>query len=385
MLARVIARSFRLRRRQLLVAAAAVLLASTLISALGTLSLQMERKAGKELEAYGANLLLAPRSASLDAGVGGLAFGDVREQGAMPEQALEVLDSGLIEGVRVYAPYLFALAEVGERKVMAAGTQFHRLKAIAPYWQIEGAWAQEGAEGSAMVGRKAAAALSLRPGDLFNLSFREGARQYRVTGLVDVGGSEDNQVFVDLGSVQDLSGRPGQIDLVQIRTSSGGRSPAATAAELEQALPGVEARLVRQMAEAEQNVLFKVQLLLGLVAAIVLLAAAAAVFSTMTGSVLQRTKEIGLMKALGARDSRVALVFLAEAWAGGLVGGLLGNILGLALAQVVGRSVFSTYLSPQAPAAAATLLAALALTTLASLGPLRRALSVDPIIALRGE
>ena len=91
------------------------------------------------------------------------------------------------------------------------------------------------------------------------------------------------------------------------------------------------------------------------------------------------------MKALGARDSRIALIFLTEAWTIGLAGGLLGNIFGLGMAQAIARSVFNSYLSPQIPVIPLTVAAALAVATVAALGPVRDGLAVEPVVTLRGE
>ncbi|MBI2287676.1 MAG: FtsX-like permease family protein, partial [Chloroflexi bacterium] len=88
---------------------------------------------------------------------------------------------------------------------------------------------------------------------------------------------------------------------------------------------------------------------------------------------------------LGAKNRRIAVIFIAEAWTIGLIGGLLGNILGLGMAQAIARSVFSSYLSPQIPVIPLTLAAALAVATVAALGPVRKALNVDPVVTLRGE
>jgi len=216
------------------------------------------------------------------------------------------------------------------------------------------------------------------------LDFGGATKEFSVAGVAEVGGSEDNQVFIELRTAQLLSGRSGQVDLVQVRASTENRPLAEIAAELEKNLH-VKARVVSQIAEAEETVLFKIELLMALITLLTILASGVAVFSTLTSSILERVKEIGLMKALGAKNSRIAVIFLAEAWAIGLVGGLLGNIIGLGMAQAIAKSVFDSYLSPQIPVIPITIAAALAVATIAALGPVRKALTVDPVVTLRGE
>lgn len=385
MLRRIIARSLLARKKNLLLATAAVLLAATLMASLISLSLGMKTKASRELEAYGANITLLPEGMSLPAGAGKLPLANTVSDGYIAEQDLGPLKAGELDAVKSYAPYLYTIATFKGQKVVLAGTLFDRLRELAPYWQIEGEWAKDSNAGEAsVIGRKVAQRFDLHPGDRFLLDSGGGAREFSINGIADVGGSEDNQVFVNLKTAQLLSGREGQVDLVHLRASTERRPLPEIAAELEKSL-SVKAKVVSQIAEAEARVLFKVELLMVLITALTLLTSAVAVFSTLTTSVMERMKEIGLMKALGAKRSQIALIFLAEAWAIGLAGGLLGNVLGLGMAQVIAKSVFDSYLSPHIMVLPATVFAALALATLASLGPVRSAIAVVPVVTLRGE
>lgn len=386
MLPRLIIKSLKLRKKRLAIATLAVLLASTLVTALVNLSLDIGAKAGSELEAYGANLLLLPRTMSLPAGAGRLAFGEVTGEGYMDDRVMSYLESGQKEAVKAYAPYLYAIAERKGQRIVVAGVRFDNVRALAPYWQLNGTWPEgTGRENQSIVGSNVARRFSLNIGDDLPLEFGGNSRTFRVEGIVQVGGSEDNQVFIDLGMAQALVQRPRQVDMLQMRAAPPGKDLRILAAELEKDLPGVQARVVGQIAGNEEKVLFKVQLLIGLITALILLVSALAVFSTITASVLERTKEIGLMKALGARSRGIVLTFMAEAWAIGLGGGTAGIVVGLGLGQLIGRNVFNTYLAFYTAIIPVTLITAMLTTTLASLWPVTRALAVEPVIALRGE
>ena len=163
------------------------------------------------------------------------------------------------------------------------------------------------------------------------------------------------------------------------------RSLDAILAELQAGLPEAEVRPLAQFARAEATVLNKVRLLIGLVAALVLIAGALTVAGTLNTIVIERRAEIGLMKAVGAADGRVAGLFLAEALCVGTMGGLAGYLAGLGLATIIGQRVFEAMITPTAWGLPGTLLVGMAVTLVAGLFPVKRALKVDPVRTLRGE
>jgi putative ABC transport system permease protein len=226
--------------------------------------------------------------------------------------------------------------------------------------------------------------LGLRPGDTIAVQYGASTLPLRITGILETGGSEDSQILTHLSTAQELLGQKGSVGLVQVRAQAGSRLE-DLARLIEDKIPGSEARIVGQVAQAEAQVLGKVQLLMALVAILVLLASALSVSSTLTTEVLERTQEIGLMKALGARDRSIAALLLSEVLALGFIGGLLGYALGFVLAQVIGQSVFSSSISPQPAALGLTLALALSVALVCCIIPLRRALAVDPAIILKGE
>jgi putative ABC transport system permease protein len=137
---------------------------------------------------------------------------------------------------------------------------------------------------------------------------------------------------------------------------------------------------------------------LNLFALVSLFVAATGITNTLVTSVVERTREIGVFKALGATDRQVMTLFLAEGSVIGLLGGLLG--LGLAWAlSVPGDGFVRKLIQDQSPEKlvsdtvfefppwliASTVLFAAAVTTLAALYPARRAARVHPVEALRYE
>jgi putative ABC transport system permease protein len=114
-----------------------------------------------------------------------------------------------------------------------------------------------------------------------------------------------------------------------------------------------------------------------------LAAAVLGVMSTMVASVVDRTQEIALLRAIGATGAAVGRLFLAEALVVALVGGLLGVGIGFALAQIVGRGAFGTAVAPHPLLVPAGLALAALVCLLGAWVPLRRTAAIDPALALK--
>jgi len=127
------------------------------------------------------------------------------------------------------------------------------------------------------------------------------------------------------------------------------------------------------------------------IAAIALVVGAVGIMNTMYMSVTERTREIGVMKAVGATRGQIMSIFLAEAGLLGLIGGVIGEGVAAALALLVqwgvrafgGIHYYSVYLSPQLLIGAAAF--SLILGIIAGILPAKRAADLDPVEALRYE
>ena len=418
MLLRILTKSLARRKSRIALAVVAVLMGAAVATALMTVSLDVTEKVSQEFRKYGANLMVVPKSDTIDVGFPGVQLGSVTEQKYINESDLWKIKSIFWRNnVLGFTPFLYQVVEAsdgnGSQDVVLAGTYFNRevailepyapqdptlfrtgIQRINPWWRVDGQWIGDPNDtASAMVGKAVAEKLGVGIGDGLTLTYRplvgaEGnttSRDVTVVGIITTGGVEDDQVFVNLPVAQELTARPGKVHTVQVSALCT-KCPVETfAREIEAKIPSVEGKTVKQLVDAEMSTLGMVEGLMLMVTLVALFASALGVMTTMTSSVIERRKEIGLMKAVGAERRRIVALFLSEAAIIGALGGAAGFVVGLALAQVIGISVFSTPIGLHALVLPAVMGLAVAVALLASLLPVRRAVGVEPAIVLRGE
>ncbi len=158
---------------------------------------------------------------------------------------------------------------------------------------------------------------------------------------------------------------------------------------------GFNAFSIADLLESQKKAFILLDLLLGLVGSIALTVASLGIVNTMVMSILERTREIGVMKAVGGGDADVRKIFLVEASLIGLFGGLFGIALGWAVGRVINAGA-NYYLQTQGVPAANLFLIpwwlmagaigfALIVSLVAGSFPAMRAARLDPIQALRHD
>ena len=135
---------------------------------------------------------------------------------------------------------------------------------------------------------------------------------------------------------------------------------------------------------------------LGLLGGISLLVASFGIANTMIMSILERTREIGIMKAIGAEDREIKLIFFVEAAVIGVTGGVIGVLIAWGIDGLANRLAYRFILKPQGASfidffslpiylSLGAILFALAVSILAALYPASRAARIDPVRALRHD
>ena len=208
--------------------------------------------------------------------------------------------------------------------------------------------------------------------------------KYTVTGILTTGGEEESYVFMSLEDMAGLTGSDA-VDVAELSVSASAEELETYAEQITENTDGVRARLVKRVTRSETAVLGKLQSLVFLVTAVVLILTMICVSTTMMAVVSERRREIGLRKALGASDGSIRTEFLGEGMFLGLLGGILGAVLGFAFAQVVSVNVFGSSITFQPLLLPAAVIVSMGVAALSCLQPIKRAVAIDPAIVLKDE
>ncbi|HWE49460.1 MAG TPA: FtsX-like permease family protein [Bryobacteraceae bacterium] len=381
MLLRFISESVRRAPRRKALIIAAIAMGSAVATAMLGVMLDIGDKVNHELRNEGANILVTPR-------------GGYIAEAEVPKMK-SIFWSLAILG---YAPSLGAR----DAGLPVEGVWFRSLQSVNPAWQtIRGHWAADVPDES-MAGAAIARRNNWKPGSLISVL----GSTFKVTGIISAGDDNDDRIFIPLSRMQAITGRPGQVDRIEVaaltkpedafaRKDPKTMAPAelerwscsnyaiSIAHEIEEAIPGTAARPVRRVADSEGRILSRVGGLMGFITLAALLSAGLTVWSLTATTMMERRGEVAIMQAIGAGRSVIATLFGIEMALMGLAGGLIGALVGVSLAHLVGRSVFQSDIEVSWILPFLIMFAAMAIAVGGAAQPLRRTLRMDPAMILR--
>ncbi|MGZ4609591.1 MAG: ABC transporter permease [Actinomycetes bacterium] len=235
-------------------------------------------------------------------------------------------------------------------------------------------------------------------GSHIKVLFRGPTREFTVVGTVGYGSEKDlggtSAAYFDSATAQRVLGAPGVYDTIDVRAADG-VTDTQLATRLDRVVPkGAEAVTGAQVAKESSDAIHKqfkfLNILFGVFAGIALFVGSFIIWNTFTMIVTQRSREIALLRAVGATRRQVMRNLLAEAALLGAAASVVGIALGVGVARglnvlmsALGFSLPSTSMQIQGRTIWVSLLVGTLVTVLAALVPARRATKVLPVEALQ--
>ena len=418
------------QRGKMLLIAFTIALGASLATGMLNVMMDVGDKVNQELKTYGANITVKPKDSSLLSDIYNLEEGEEELNASYLEEG----DLGKLKtifwafNIVDFTPFLdtnVTLPDGSSAKMV--GTWFnHHLSlptgeeldagviGMRSWWDVtEGRWLDEKDENvlnEIMVGTALAQQQGWKAGDRVTLTASHGSREVEIAGIYDAGGDEDAQIFAALDLVQELTARENKVASIEVSAITtpdndlarrAAKNPQALSSrdyetwyctayvsaicyQIQEAIPNCVASAVRQVAESGGAILEKTQLLMILITALSLVGSALGISNLVTASVMERAQEIGLLKAIGAKDRSITGVIIVEILITALIGGVIGYFMGFGFAQLIGHSVFGSAVEMKlkvVPIVAALI----ALVTMAgSLPAIRTVLRLRPAEVLHG-
>ena len=303
------------------------------------------------------------------------------------QQVVTQLD-GLVD-VTAVSPVLsgpaFARRGVALESVALVGIDVARYQQIIPIADDIVAGTFRVGAGDAVIGKLLAEDLGLRVGDKLRLDAgRDAVTVVNVAGIFELGVREldSRYVYLDLKQAQTLLGLPGGVTVIDV-TVRDIFAADGVAARIGR-LTGLKSESWMQTNAQLMNALTSQSLSTNMISVFVALSVAFGIASVLSVSVVQRTREIGILRAMGTTQGQMLWVFLIQGALFGLVGSAIGSAAGYALVwafNTLGPGLF--YI----PVSASLVPIAMAIATvtgvISAALPARRAARLDPVVAIR--
>jgi len=342
----------------------------------------MSRDIEERLDRFGANIVMMPRSEGLSLAYGGISVGGVNYQTTefLETEIARIHSIKNSKNLGIVAPKVLGAWELQGKKVLLMGADLEAELAMKTWWQFEGM--PSGKTDELIIGSEVAKTFDLNIGDTIEL----GGQGFHIASILHpTGGQEDEIIIGDLHTIQRILGKEGRVSLVEISAFCRGCPISEITLQIAEKFPQAKVTALKQAVMAKMQSIDLIKSFSYGVAILVILIGSLLVFVSMMGSVNERTREIGIFRAIGFRQGHVMQIILLEAMAVGLIGGATGFLVGNGVAWAALPFVIQkgTFAGVNAYLGGGSILLAVALSLLASLYPAIKASRLDPSTALR--
>jgi len=413
--------------KKMLMIAFTIALGASLCTAMLSVVLDVKDKVNQELKAYGANITVVPKQASI--------LNDLYEvEGETSSDVyLNEEELGNIKtifwafNIVDFAPFVQTAAKLDSgESVQITGSWFDHhislptgeeldagMNSLRSWWDItDGSWIDEKTmdASSIMVGDALAEKEGWKVGDPVRLTGQSGEGTYTVAGIFNAGGDEDGHIYMQLDEAQALSGLDGCVNSIEVSALTTPDNELAIKAakdpssltiaqyetwyctayvssicyQIQEVITNSVANAVRQVADSEGAILDKTQLLMILITILAMIGSALGICNLVTASVMERSRELGLVKALGAYNRSVMAPVLTEILITAIVGGIAGFFAGIGFAQIIGHSVFNSSIEIRPMLIPIVTIMVLLVTFAGCIPALRTILKLEPTVVLHG-
>lgn len=416
--------------KKMVMIALTIALGASLATAMISVVLDVGDKVNQELKTYGANITVLPKQTSVVNDLYDIEGGSSSSSAAyLREDELGKIKTIFWAfNIVDYAPFIRGAASLEDgNDVTVVGSWFNHhmelptgeqldagMSSMRSWWEIkEGKWLDEQIDpemSSAMIGSDLAEKEGISVGDTIIVKGTKKEAEVNIVGIFESGGTEDEEIYMPLNLAQSLDGLDGCIDSIEVSALTTPDNELAVKAakdpksltvsqyetwyctayvssicyQIQEVITDSVASAVRQVAESEGAILDKTQLLMILITVLSLIGSALGISNLVTASVMERSGEIGLMKAIGAQNGSITGLVLTEILITAVVGGGFGFAAGIVFSQIIGQSVFGSAITVRLMVIPIVAVLVVLVTLAGSLPAIRMLLHLEPAEVLHG-
>lgn len=280
----------------------------------------------KKMSEFGANIVIYPKTNSLNISYGGFSLGNLSYQVKYLSEKDAVGSVKTIrnsENISAIAPKLIEMTEYNGKPVAIAGVVWNQEKRIKNYWTINGN--EPVKKDEVLVGENVSKLFDISEGSIINA----GSGQLRVSGIIHKTGTEDdNMIFADLHHLQIISGKEDKVNFVEVAALCAGCPIEDIVLQIQEKMPYTDINALQNIVKQRMSSINLVKNMVILISVVILTIASFMLAMFMLASVNERKKEIGILRAVGYSSGKIFLIFGFEAFMIGALSGLLGFFAG---------------------------------------------------------
>ncbi len=330
------------RRGRTMLTVLGVAIAITVLFSLLSLNSGYEKELNKEVNSLGVHILAVPKGCPYEAA------SLVIHGGVIPKYltAADLNNVRSIEGIELATPMLMHQFIRKDNKTgqevphIVFGIKIDEVRELKPWWTVEGRYFTDNETNVMLVGRGLADKENLTVGS----KIPSGPfKDFSIVGILDRTGDQDDQFhFVPLAEAQRVFSKDAKITTIAVKVRD--VSQISKISEEMEKIPDIQVVTMTQIMGTIMNLAGSARSLLLTVIAIALIISAFGIINTLLMSVNERTREFGMMKAIGASGLDIGKMVLAETLFVTISGGILGT-----LAAIVGSSLIEGFVKGMLP------------------------------------
>jgi putative ABC transport system permease protein len=392
------------RSNQLFASLLAITLGIAVIVGIKNISFFSEKAVSRELDSLGANILILPKSASVQD------YYSADFQGEeIPEEYVNTLTNSQLQGIDNLSPKLSLPIEVSGHKAVLTGILpknefqskaawqgtlgiFSRPQGCGTVAEIPGVAESKKnlvrkrvisdlGDNVVLLGNDIAGILNTREGESLQIM----GKPFKVETILPATGTvDDNRIFAHLHTVQNLAGKKSTLNVIEIIGCCSAISKGLVQ-DINRLLPDAKVVTITQVVQTQINtnkIMNKLSLIMLIILVII---GGAGIANYMFANVYERRREIGILMAMGANPGWIIKIFLLKSLYIGLGGGIIGYIVGTLMAVVLGPKLAGIPVLPLPWLGLYGLLISIGISLLASILPVIKATKVDPFVIMQEE